>query len=316
MPNVRLPEDVVEEIKFLVWSGFKNCEDIVDDLLELYEDDEDLDEDLLEDTVFSEFDRKCDEEKQWPANVDGDRISDLFDELMEIGLIAVENVGETAEEGLGDIEAVFNDWPEDERDEVVGYCFFSQDALKQALGPGGLVLYFGDVDGDPAKACDVGRTICQVAKDAGFKTTWDGSADSPIEFVGLKWRRSSAAWGRSRLHQQITYVALQRAQEEFDYWTELTHPECSKGFVRISPKIIRIAYPLKESPLTTFPMMGVRLSRGMKLESYHPQAVAEFTFPAAEFPMDEVAEFVVSYFRRVWDVKGRMCDLEWDDSEE
>lgn len=316
MPNAHLPEDVREEIHLLVWSGYKNCEDIVDELLEMYEDDEDLDEDALIDAVYAEFDSKCADEANWPEHPDAERIGDVFEELANANLLAIECIGETTDEALQDMAAGFREFSPEERREVAGYCFFTLEGMRNALSGRGLTLHCGDLERNAAKALAAAQTVIDIAKQVGFEVQWNEKDPGKVEIPSLKWQRPSGIWGRSRLHQQLTYVTGQRDNQEWDYWVEFTHPEKPDGWIRINPKSIQAAYPFADAPSEKLKQLNVSLVPGTQIEEFVANKNVTFTFPSEGYPIEELAEFVAAYLQNVWKVTEPISELEWEDSDD
>lgn len=316
MPQARLPEDVRYEIHLLVWSGYKNCEDIIDELLEMYEDDEDLDEEAVVAEVFAEFDRKCADEKSWQEPTDGERLGDLFEELANADLLAVECIGESTDEALQDMTEGFQDFSPEDRRDVAGYCFFTLESLRNALAGRGLTLNCGDLERNASKALAAARKVCDAAKQAGFEVLWDEKQPGTILLPAFKWQRPSALWGRSRLHQQITYITGQRDNQDHDYWVEFTHPQKPEGWIRISAKSIEAAYPFADAPQQKLQQLKVFIAPSTRIENFAANKSVTLSFPAEGYPIDDLVQFAITYLQRVWKITEPMSDLEWEDSDE
>lgn len=161
-------------------------------------------------------------ERGFPARTVNDAIESAFTALTFRGVLAVEGLGSTTQEGWARAEALAQGVGG-----VRGCAFFHRQDLERAVDGEGLVLAFGALDGEreppaettapgdvvrvgPQRAdrnvggprardaeatCAIGREVVAVLKHYGVETRWDGSAHTRIVIPPFPWqkRRTTAA---------------------------------------------------------------------------------------------------------------------------
>lgn len=182
--------DAAEAIRDLVWSGFYTASDIYETITEDVYERVEIDTAWVETEIQSEFARKAEDEKNWPAETDCDRLNRVFGTLNDAGIIALQNAGYTQSEGLEDVTQAYYDLGA-ARSGRDGYCFYHGQDLERAVNGQGIMLTFGDIDGDDTRGVEVGRRIVAVLEDAGFAVKWPGTIQQRIEVPVLKWQRRS-----------------------------------------------------------------------------------------------------------------------------
>lgn len=178
---------ILDAIKTWVWSGFygpSQVDKMIDDILE-----DGVDEQLLRDAVGAEFEKKRVSEGAWPAVTDCDRLDKAFNRLNQGGVIALQNAGFTMSDGLEDVSEVLQTRG---RNGVAGYCFYHGQDLEGAVAGRGLMLAFGNFEGDSDQAVKVGHTICAAIKDSGLEVEWKGDPKTRIAVTSLDWKRRGA----------------------------------------------------------------------------------------------------------------------------
>jgi hypothetical protein len=127
-------EDVLEEIQRCVTEGFLNraavCEWICDSMPDELGMDADLEEveRSLHAAIEFAFASAEQARQEWPTPTDCDRLAQVFEKLIQHGILAIENCGFTVQEGH-DLAA--------NSVAHLGYCFFhSQDVTTAAAGDG------------------------------------------------------------------------------------------------------------------------------------------------------------------------------------
>lgn len=179
--------DAKDHVRVLIWSGLYDRETIYDAALDIAADGEvpGREDDLM--LYFDEeFERKVEQERTWPAVTDCDRLDAVFDGLMAVGIYAAQNPGFTLQEGRWNVEEAVAEKP---KGSFHGFCFYHGQDLARAVDGMGLMLGFGDLADDDSRTVAVGHTIQRALQDAGFETTWDGTADQRINLPSIDWKR-------------------------------------------------------------------------------------------------------------------------------
>ncbi len=177
---------VFENIKHWIWSGFYNVEEIyemVDDMLE-----DDCDEELLKKFASDEFRKKKEDEFSWPKITDCDQLTLAFNELNKIGIIALENTGQTISDGHDDIAAVLHSLDRAKLP-IKGYCFYHGQDLERAIDGMGLFLAFGDLNAIDGQKIAVGKEIVGVLTQHNFEIEWNESAEQRIHIAKIIWQK-------------------------------------------------------------------------------------------------------------------------------
>ena len=176
------------EIRRLVWSGFYDAPAVREIVLEEIFEPGEIDPDWVEQRIDEEFARKLEVERAWPAVTDCDKLDRAFDELNETGIIALQNAGFTQDEGIEDVTAEYEELG-GEDSLVEGYCFYHGQDLERAVDGEGLLLTFGDIQGDDARGVEIGARIVEVLHRHGLAVEWTGTIDQRIELPEIEWRR-------------------------------------------------------------------------------------------------------------------------------
>jgi hypothetical protein len=180
-------EYVLKAIKNWVWSGFYSPDEadaMIDDVLE-----DDADEAMLRAAVAPEFDKKAASEASWPDTTDCDRLDQAFEELNSRGVIALHNAGYTMSDGMSVVSEALH---ERGREGIKGYCFYHGQDVERAVAGGGLMIAFGDLDGDKTKKTKVGQLVGEVLREFGFAVEWNGDPETRVSMPALDWKRRRA----------------------------------------------------------------------------------------------------------------------------
>lgn len=174
---------ILDSIRTWVWSGFHSPDEVnvmLEDLLE-----EDVDEPMLRAAIASQFTKKAEEEKRWPAETDCDRLDAVFRTLNDSRVVALQNTGYTLSDGFEDVGEVLSRF---ERGAKRGYCFYHGQDLERVVSGGRLMLAFSDLRGDAVAKAEVGNLVVQTLHDAGFTIDWDGNTERRLE-LDIDWKR-------------------------------------------------------------------------------------------------------------------------------
>jgi hypothetical protein len=175
---------ILNAIKTWVWSGFYSPSDVDQMIGDILEDE--ADEASLRAAVRPEFARKAAAQASWPTTTDCDRLDEAFKELNARGIIALQNTGLAMSDGIADVSQVLH---QRGRKGVKGYCFYHGQDLERAVAGVGLWLAFGDLDQDPQKKAEVGRTVKAVFERFGFRVEWNGDPETRLCLPDIDWKR-------------------------------------------------------------------------------------------------------------------------------
>lgn len=174
---------ILESIHTWVWSGFYSPDEVNDMIGDILE--EDADEAMLRAAVAPEFERKMNAEKEWPKVTDFDRLTDVFAALNKRGVLCLHNAGYTMSEGHEDAIEMLADQP---KDKFLGYCFYHEQDIEQAVHGQGLMLAFEHVPGGDHDKLKVGIAVKEELERAGFAVTWDGGTETRIHIPNFDWK--------------------------------------------------------------------------------------------------------------------------------
>lgn len=181
---------VLEAVSFHVRSGFHDADEIAEIVDETVLEPGEVDQDWLRTVIAEAFAKKRREEARWPKETECDRLDQLFDELNDDGIIALQNAGYEQSDGISDVTEAYHEAGGEESD-VKGYCFYHGQDLEGVLKSGDLWLTFGDIGGEDDKGIQIGHRIKKAAESKGFKVEWDGSIKTRLLIKGIDWKRRS-----------------------------------------------------------------------------------------------------------------------------
>jgi hypothetical protein len=188
-----LEPDVLDQIDFLIRSGFEDPDRIVEMLCEELFEEGELDEEEVVAAVAAASAAHEKDKATWPAITDCDKLDGVFARLNEAGVIAVQYAGYTQSDGYDDVREIYHAHPDRER--VLGYCFYHAQDLERAVAGEGLFLAFGPMNPDLEETDGprVGALIAEKLKDAGLGVKWNGSFSQRILIPEIDWKRRGAA---------------------------------------------------------------------------------------------------------------------------
>lgn len=179
---------VADHIALWVGCGFYSGEEIEEMMLDIAAEDCDIA--ALTSLIGPALQRKLNEERDWPAVTDCDRLDQVFDELHEGGICALSNAGYTMSDGHADVAEALAAGPDGH---YRGYCFYHGQDVERAVKGHGVMIAFGHVRGDPQRDQRIGQAVAEALSEAGFTVEWDGSSRQRINLSGFRWQRRSAA---------------------------------------------------------------------------------------------------------------------------
>ncbi|MCL1942409.1 MAG: hypothetical protein FWF54_02520 [Candidatus Azobacteroides sp.] len=189
--NNEIKEEITEQVNDEVIFGFSTKEEIFDDIMDVFYDEE-VDEAWLKTFIDEKYEAHLEESKTWERPTDYEKLAAVFEELNEENIISLHKAGYTEQDGYDDVVQVADILREDGV-EPAGYCFYHTQDLERAVNPEirNLFLCFDSFDQDDKKTVGIGKMIVGKLNKAGFKTSWDGTADQRIEIKGIGWLKTS-----------------------------------------------------------------------------------------------------------------------------
>lgn len=185
--NNELIQEISYEISVLIYSGFYNC----DEILEIIEEqfiDEKISIDKINTIISAKYDEKIDNEKKWRRPTDFDKLKDCFVKLNKNNIISIHNAGYTVDEGVNDAFEVFHHLKT--RDlSPIGFCFYHFQDIERAIDSEVLAIAFGDFENSEEKSVEIGMILVNVLENNGFSVNWNGDVNSRIEIKPFKWEK-------------------------------------------------------------------------------------------------------------------------------
>lgn len=175
---------VAESIRYWVWSGFHDRDDVREMIEDVVEDD--TDPDVVEAMIEPAFEKKREAEVHWPTTTACDRLDNVFKHLHEDGICALSYTGYEMSDGHADVTEAVAGAPEGH---YHGYCFYHGQDVERAIDGHGLMIAFGELDNDPDLGLEVGHRVVDALRDAGLTVTWDETMESRIDLPAFGWQR-------------------------------------------------------------------------------------------------------------------------------
>lgn len=182
-----LKAEILTAIRYAVLGGFYNQEEILENIQDIYYDEE-LDESWIRMEIDRSFSERLAEQQSWPAITDFDRLEAAFDKLNDLGIIAMHNAGYTRQDGESDAYDMHHTLAGDNIP-TKGYCFYHGQDLERVIESGKLYLAFGYFQGDDHTGMEIGRSIVQALEEASFQVSWNQQLDTRIEVNGINWQK-------------------------------------------------------------------------------------------------------------------------------
>lgn len=175
---------VADSIETWVSSGFYTRDDIEDMIEDIIEDDCDVE--MLQSLVGPALRSKLKEERSWPQVTDCDRLDTVFAALEKAGICALSNAGYTMSDGESDVAEAVADAGDGR---YTGYCFYHGQDVERAVNGEGVMIAFGALTDDRNRQIQVGQSVADALRAAGFAVNWDGSIDTRIHVPVFDWKR-------------------------------------------------------------------------------------------------------------------------------
>jgi hypothetical protein len=175
--NTARVTEAEEYANTLVRTGFHDQDEVLEAVLESYEDD--LSEDEAEELVTRLWETRLAEEATWPETTEVDRLLSTFAALDAAGVVARANFTCCNNCGHTEIGA-------EAEDGARGYVFFHQQDTERAAEGGGLYLSYGAFPGAATES--IGHEVVAAMTAANLPTEWNGTAGRRILVSPLTWQ--------------------------------------------------------------------------------------------------------------------------------
>lgn len=178
-------EYVMEQIKYLVWGGFSDFNEIKFHITDIVENEGIEDTQPYIAAIKNEILKKKKEQDSWPKNTDVDKLNEVFKRLKNEGVLCLHNAGYTMSDGHYDANEAIQNYP---KGTFQGYCFYHGQDLERILQGGSLMLAYDHINGDVPEKIDIGNKLKSELEKSGFKVIWNGTTEQRIEVSNIKWQ--------------------------------------------------------------------------------------------------------------------------------
>lgn len=203
-----IKQEFLEQIQKDILFGFEEPEEILEGVMNMFFDEDDLDEEWMRQKIITNFEKQKAISKTWTHPTDFDRLSKVFDQLDKMGIIALHKAGYTKQDGYAEV-AEAKEMIEDEGFSVKGYCFYHTQDLSRAIDPEikNLFIAFDSFDQNDKKAIEIGNQIVDLMRKEKFEIEWDGTIDQRIFISKIQWQKvyDDDEWGLERSVNNICY---------------------------------------------------------------------------------------------------------------
>ena len=129
------------------------------------------------------------QQAQWPATTDYDRLLKAFDVLFDQGIIALPAAGFYQDEAYDEVMYFANNhWG---KYNYQGYCYFTLQSIRHVSKSEGLDLSFGPLDSalEETLGVEIGQTIVAALRAQGLDPSWDGTFNQRVMLPKFDWRQ-------------------------------------------------------------------------------------------------------------------------------
>ncbi len=132
---------------------------------------------------------------RWPKVTDCDRLDNAFTALRRRGIVALHKAGNDQSDGHDIFRYTCS--RANDRNSIIGYCFYHLQDLERAIDGGGLYISFGPTDPkmEEVEGAKIGRSVKQELGRAGLEVIWDETFAKRIFIKKFEWRRRQSPPG-------------------------------------------------------------------------------------------------------------------------
>ena len=127
------------------------------------------------------------QQAQWPAITDYDRLLKAFDVLFDQGIIALPAAGFYSDEAYDEVMYFAkNHWGQYD---YQAYCYFTLQSMRHASKGEGLDLSFGPLDSqlEETLGAEIGQVIVKALSEQEFNPSWDGTFNQKVILPKFNW---------------------------------------------------------------------------------------------------------------------------------
>jgi hypothetical protein len=182
----RTKENLLNEIDFFIRAGYVLKTDLeeqsISQALEVG-----VSSDEIREYIASQMKKNLEIQTSWPAITMNDRIDLAFDELMEQGVVALQNAGLSMSDGWYEV----NSLADTQVKPLKGAVFFHEQDVERGVEGQGILLAFGayNEEDHEMESLDLANEICDVLNRHQIPNRWDGDIDSRIEILPFVWQK-------------------------------------------------------------------------------------------------------------------------------
>ena len=196
-----IQEEVLEIIEKELIYGFMDEDELLEEMLETFADD-DVDPTWIGEQVAKQYRERQAEIDEWDPDEanDFDRLANAFDELAEQKIIALHRVGYSDEDGIEEVTEAFKELA-GRGIRPRGYVFYHTGHLERAISDKPrLDLVFGAVTSAESQVREVGNLITLTLQRYDLDARWTGSAGDAIKIHNIDWQKEpdEEDWGVER----------------------------------------------------------------------------------------------------------------------
>ena len=197
-----LQKEVVEIIERELTFGFMEEDELLEEMLETFADD-DVDPQWVGKEVHRRYADRQAEIAEWDPDEanDFDRLANAFDELCEHRIIALHRAGYSTEDGIEEVTEAFKALAE-RGINPKGYVFYHTGHLERAIDEKRrrLDLVFGAAGRAESQLREVGNLITLTLQRYDLDARWTGSAGDNVEIHHIDWEKEpdDEDWGVER----------------------------------------------------------------------------------------------------------------------
>jgi len=211
-------EQIQEEVKF----GFDTEDVIVERVLDVFYNEEDIDEAWIKQQINLTWQQHQAESRQWKKPTDFDKLAIVFDSLLlHEKIICLHYAGNTRQEGISDCLEVYEDLKQ-QGFTAKGYCFYHMQDMQRVINPAeqNLWLGFDSIEEDSEAALAAGNTIARALRKQGFTVNWPENIDTRIEIQNVNWQKvpDDQPWRIDRPAFILQQSTKPKAKPKWKFW--------------------------------------------------------------------------------------------------
>ncbi|SFU40240.1 hypothetical protein SAMN05216480_102277 [Pustulibacterium marinum] len=183
-----IQKDIIQIIKEEIAIGFKEPMEIFDVVLDTFNEIS-LDEDWVSKTIDEQYTINIEDSKTWHHPTDFEKLRNVFNELIEKGIVALHNAGYTRNDCLSECHSVIQELDFFE-EHIKGFCYYSTQDIKRIIHiKNPLFIGFQALNENESLSIEIGNIIVEELKKQDFEVLWNGNLASRIEVINFDWKK-------------------------------------------------------------------------------------------------------------------------------